>query len=304
MSVSPISWTAAGALVALLVLSHAPAAAQVDANLSSYTGKNAEGYLKPLQEGFGAALNDAWFRTAAIPKAGFQLNVELKSMFTKFGDEDRTFTAETEDGFFQGGQQNVSVEAPTVIGDTTAARVEGDNGTVAYMPGGLDVGSLGVAVPQVTIGGFMGTQAVLRYIAVDTGDAEVGDLSLFGFGVRHSISQYFMAPPVDIAASFFYQNFELGGNLVDATGISFGVQGSKNFGVLEPYLGLGYDTFSMSVEYESEAADEKLDVEFDDVSNLHITGGLGINLLSFLHLHGEINSSSQTSYALGLSLGN
>jgi hypothetical protein len=297
-------WAAAGLLGALLCMVAGPALAQVDTNLSSYTGKNAEGYLKPLQEGFGAALHDALFRTAAIPRSGLQVNVELKAMFTKFGDDDRTFTAETEEGFFQNGEQNVEVEdAPTVIGDTSAVRVEGDNNTAAYLPGGLDVESLGIAVPQLTVGGFMGTQAIVRYIAVDTGDAEIGDLDLLGLGLRHSISQYFMNPPVDIAAGFMWQHFELGENLVNATGIMFGAQASKSFGIVEPYLGLAYDTFSMNVEWESEVTDEKLDVDFEDESNLHITGGLGLNL-AFFHLHGEINSSSQTSYALGLSLGN
>lgn len=277
----------------------APALAQVEGNLSSYTGKNAEGYLKPIQEGFGSGLQDALFRSAYIPKTGPQLNVEVKAMFVMFGDDDKTFEATTEDGFLP----VTTVEAPTVIGATEAVVVPGDNGATAAFPGGFDIGSLALAVPQLTFGGFAGTQGVVRYIALDVGDAEIGDLSLIGLGARHSISQYFENSPVDLAGGIFWQQFKLGDDLIDATGFSVGVQGSRQYGVVEPYLGLSYDTFSMTVDYESEAVGEALSVDFDGVSSLHITAGLGLNL-SYLHLHGEISSASQTSFAFGLSVGN
>ena len=280
-----------------------PASAQIEGNLSSYTGENAEGYLKPLQEGFGAALHSGVFRSARVPTQGFHINVEVKMMLVRFGDDDRTFDAVAEEGFFPADPGDATVRAPTVIGDTTAAMVSGQGGTVAYFPGGFDVGSLAIAAPQITIGTFRGTQAILRYIAVDTGDAELGNLSLFGLGARHSISQYLRESPVDLAATVFWQKFKLGDDLVDATALAFGAQASRRFSVFEPYLGVAYDTFSMSVDYTSEAAAERLDVDFDGVSSLHITAGLGINL-SVVHLHGEIGTSSQTSYALGLSVGN
>ena len=277
----------------------APALGQIEGSLSSYTGQNAEGYLKPLQEGFGSALQDAWFRSAHVPKSGFHINVELKSMFVKFGDDDRTFMATTEEGFYP----ETTTKAPTVIGDTTAVEVNGTGGLTSYFPAGFDIGSLGVASPQITIGSLYGTQAVFRYIAVDTGDAEIGDLSLLGLGARHSISQYLTDPPVDISVGIFWQKFELGEDLIDATALSFGAQVGRRYGVVEPYLGLSYDTFGMSVKYESDAVDEVLDVDFDSESNLHITAGLGLNF-SVVHLHGELSSASQTSFAVGLSVGN
>jgi len=281
------------------VLPVASAHAQVEGNLSSYTGKNAEGYLKPLQEGFGSALQDALFRSAYIPRTGPQVNVGVNLMIVKFGDDDRTFDATTEEGFFP----ETAMEAPTVVGDTLAVRVDGDNATVAYFPGGFDIGSLAIAVPQITIGAYAGTQGILRYIAVDTGDADIGSLSLIGLGLRHSISQYFTNPPVDLAGSFFWQKFQLGDDLVDATSLCVGVQASREYSVFEPYVGLSYDTFAMSVDYETEVLDERISVDFDDASSLHITAGLGINL-SVVHLHGEVSSASQTSFALGLHVGN
>lgn len=294
-------WRIALVLLAATVLLPSPAHAQIEANLSKYTGQNAEGYLTPLKEGFGAALQAGLYRSAWIAEGKWQVNLDTKATFVKFADGDRTFTARTEEGFFPPSE----VEAPTVIGSGTAVTQSGQGGTVAVFPGGFDVGSMGLAVPQLTVGLPTGSQVLFRYIAVETGDADLGDLSLIGVGARHSISQYFAAPPFDLAAGVMWQSFELGRNLIDATALSFGVQASKRYSVLEPYVGLGMDSFGMSVEYEygSDTPPDKLSVDFDRTSDLHVLGGLGINL-KFVHLYGEIGHSSQTSYALGLSLGN
>jgi hypothetical protein len=161
-------------------------------------------------------------------------------------------------------------------------------------------------VPQVSIGTIRGTQAVARYVAFDTGDADIGNLSLIGFGLRHSISQYMQNPPVDLAIGGFYQKFKLGDNLIDSSALTFGAMASKRYSVLEPYVGLSYDSFKMSVDYDTSTTDPptRLSVDFGSSSTVRLTGGLGINLLKVIHLQGEINVASQTSYLLGLSVGN
>ena len=113
---------------------------------------------------------------------------------------------------------------------------------IAYAPG-FDINSFALAVPQVRIGAYKGTEAVIRYIALDVGDVELGSVSLIGVGGRHSISQC-MDPdfPVDIAAGLFWQKFTLGDELIDATAMTFGVQAGKRFpsgfAVIEPYCAL------------------------------------------------------------------
>lgn len=284
------------------LLAHSPARAQIEANLESYTGKNAEGYLTPLTEGFGSALQSGVFRSAAIPKDGFHINVEIKTSFITFGDDDKTFTAVAPEGFFLVGDPI----APTVVGSTESTPIPGQGGAMWYPPAGLDIGSLGLAVPQITIGSLAGTQGIFRYIAFDTGDAEIGSLSLLGLGARHSISQHFKSIPFDLAGGLLWQKFQVGDDLIDASAFSIGVQGSKRYSVLEPYASLSLDTFKMSVEYDykpSQGETEQLSLDFDQTSDVHFAGGLGINL-SVVHIHGEIGISNKTSYALGLSVGN
>jgi hypothetical protein len=291
-------------LACLLVL--APARAQIENNLSAYTGANAKGYLNPLKEAFGAALNSGFFRTADIPRSGLEINLEIKAMIVKFGDSDRTFNGRTEEGFVPAtGSAPAEATAPTVVGDTHAVLVPGAAGTGAVFPGGLNLKSLGLAVPQLTIGSVAGSQLVVRYVAFDTGDTEIGNLSLFGIGARHSISQYFEKLPCDIAGGLMYQKFKLGKSFIDTSALTVGVQASKKYSVVEPYLGLSLDTFDMSVKYNSDTSSPPthLNVKFDKGTNLHLTGGLGLNL-SVLHLSGEVDLASQTSFVLGLSVGN
>ena len=88
-------------------------------NLSSYTGRNAEGYLKPLQKALGQTLNSGIFMYAGVPKDGLSARLEIKGMIMSFKDEDRTFRATTEDYF--GDPQTVN--APTVIGDGKAVAI-------------------------------------------------------------------------------------------------------------------------------------------------------------------------------------
>lgn len=294
-------------IVALAV----PATAQVEDQLSAYTGRNSTGYLQPLADAFGAGLNDAFFRTAYIPPSKVRVSLEVLVMGVIFGDDDRTFSATTEQGFIP----ETTVSAPTIVGDGKAVIVNGQGGTSFAFPGGFDLNSFGLAVPQIRISSFRGTEAVIRYIAFNTGDAELGDLSLYGLGARHSISQYFDEDfPVDIAAGFLWQSFSVGENesgndLISTSAFTAGVQGSKRFpagfATFEPYTALSLDTFKMDVEYQADVdgTEVNVDVDFERDTSLHWTVGLSLNLVA-VAIYGEYNVASQNSFSLGVALGN
>jgi hypothetical protein len=220
----------------------------------------------------------------------------------KFNDSDRTFQAKAEAGFL--GPTDTA-EAPTVVGDEKAVVLDGYGGSQFIFPGGLDLSSFALPVPQLTVGGIMGSQVLVRWIAFDTGDSEVGNIKLFGIGARHSISQYLPASPVDIAAGFTWQSFKVGDDLIDSKAFSIGAQASKRWAVLEPYVGLGIDRFSMTTDYDYLAGGEtrRVHVDFGSDSNVHLSGGLGVNL-GFFHLFGEVGTAGRTIFATGFSLGN
>lgn len=297
------------ALLCFLLLSAAipaPVPAEIDDQLSAYTNKNAEGYLAPLADAFGSSLNSGLFRSARIPE-GVHVSLEMMAMVVFFGDDDRTFRATTEGNFLP----EQTVDAPTVVGSGNSFPVTGNGGTTYIFPGGFDLHRFGLVVPQLRVGSFMGTEALLRYFALETGDDDLGKLSLFGFGVRHSISQYLgPIPLLDLSAGFFWQKFKLGENdrgddLLSSTAFSIGVQASKDFGIVQPYAGLSMDYFSMDVEYDSDVSgiSEPISFDYSSDASARLTAGFALNFL-FLHLNTEYNIANQNSLSFGVALGN
>ena len=287
--------------VALLVLAAAalygaPAGAQLEDNLGAYTDDTAEGYLKPLQEAFGQSLNSNFFTTAAIPLTGFRARLEVRAMSVMFEDEDDFFDATTGGDF----SPEQTVEAPTAVGPGGSVVVTGDGGTAYVFPGGFDLKSFTIGVPQLTIGGVAGTEAMIRWIAVDLGDSDFGELSLLGLGLRHSISQYMPAAPLDLAVAGYYQSFKIGDDFIDSKATSIGLQASKSLGVLVPYGGVAYDMSSMTVQYTATSGAEEREVELDmdSESTFHLTLGVGAQL-GVVHL----NASGELAQRMGFSVG-
>jgi len=294
---------AAAAALILATLAVAPAQAQLEANLGAMTEENVKGYLSPFPTALSATMNSAIFRSGYIAKDKLQFQVGVHAMAVTFDDEDRLYTPTTPPDF----SSDQSIQAPTVIGSTQYAEQFGDGGAVQYYPGGFDIQQLTVAAPQISIGGFMGTQLVARWFAYDIGDeaedADFGEFKLFGIGVQHSISQYVPTMPFDLAIGGFYQNFEIGEDLLDSTGLHLNATASKRFSLLEPYIGIGYDQYDLTVRYDSEEFDgDEIEVEFDTESNFHFTAGSQLHL-GPVHLHGEYNAAAETSFAVGLGVG-
>jgi hypothetical protein len=303
-------WCGLVALVLAAVLA-VPVAAQVEDQLSAYTGENATGYVQPLADSFGATLNSGFFRTAYIPTTGPRISVELLVMGLYFSDDQRTFPATTE-GMFLPEQ---TAAAPTIVGSNHAMIIDGSGGAKYAFPGGLDMDSFGMLAPQLRIGALFGTEAVFRYAVVNTGDSEIGDLNLLGLGARHSVSQYFGKMfPVDLAIGFIWQSFTVGENsrgedLIDSDALSIGVQASKRlpfgFATFEPYTALSYDSFQMTLDYDSDATGttEPIKVDFDRQNTGHWTFGLNFNLV-IASLYAEYNVASTSSFGFGLAVGN
>jgi hypothetical protein len=295
-------------LVLATTLATSPAGAQVEDQLSSYTGANAEGYLLPLAEAFGATLNSGFYRSAYLPTAGFHIGFEVLVMGLYFSDSQGTFDATTEGAFIP--QQTVT--APTIVGPGEAVVIStGQGGTSYAFPGGLNLNSFAMLAPQLRISSFLGTEFVGRYAKVKSGDAELGDVTLWGLGGRHNISQYLGETfPFDLAVGLIYQNFSAGenaqgNNLIASNAISVGVHGSKRlpagFLTFEPYTALSYDSFGMTVDYENET-EGQLKVDFDRMNNVHWTLGLNLNLI-FTNLFAEYNVAGTNSFAAGIALG-
>jgi hypothetical protein len=291
-------------LVGLAVVAMAaPAAADLNDKLGALTGDNAKGYLGPLPKALSATLNSAVFQTGKVPKRGINFTIGVHVMGVNLKDEDRTFTPKDPAGF----QSVTPTPVPTIIGGSESVAVDGQGGTVLNYPGGLDTKTFTIAAPELTIGSVFGTRAVVRWFAMDLKDSDLGKIELFGFGGQHSISQYVPSLPADVAVGAFYQTFKIGDGLLDTKAFHVDVTASKALGVkglvkLEPYVGIGYDTFSMDVSYTQTDPPDHIGVSMDRQSNAHFTVGAQLTLAA-VKLHGEFNAAANTGAAIGLSVG-
>jgi hypothetical protein len=261
---------------------------------STYEGENGREYMQPLGDCFGAALNSGLNQSAKISHSGFHIRIGLHAMTAFVAEDQKTFMAQTQ-GDFSPAQ---TVEAPTVFGSTEGASVAGVAGTGYLFPGGLDVQRLPIAVPQITLGSFKGTEVMFRFIQMDLDD-NFKELSLTGYGVRHSISQYFAAFPIDLTASIFLQKFKVG-DIVNADALYYGLQASRRFGIITLYGGMGLGSSTTTIEYELDSATDPQIISFDLKSGtaLRVNAGL-LFQLGPLFIHSDYQLGPQNVLALG-----
>jgi len=266
--------------------------------VSKYTSANGAGYMQPLADAFGGNLNSGFYHGARIKTFGFHIYIGVETMTALIADDQKTFTAKTEEPFYK----PQTTEAPTIFGSVKGAAVTGEGGTVFNFPGGLDISKLPLAVPQVSVGSILGTEATVRFVKAKIDD-NIGEVKLFGFGAQHSLSQYFKDFPIELAAGFLIQKFEVG-NIVEANTKYFGLQGSYSRSILTLYGGAGIasTTLDIAYDYKSGAGTETIKFGLEAENAARFTAGVALNLL-VLKLHADYNFGAQNVVALGLGFG-
>ncbi len=302
-----------GGILLLAAVLFLPCASQagdgaVQNQISVYTGANAEGYLQPLVNAFGAALNSSFGYSAYIPASSFHISLEAPVMGVLFGDDDRTFNATTESGF----QPAKTMSVPTVVGDGKAVIVSGSGGAQFAFPGGLDLNSFGLVVPQFRVSSLKGTEAVIRWIAFEQGDADLGKVALFGIGARHDIAQYLGdAPVLDLAVGILWQSFDVGetaggDDFVSTSAFATQVQASKRtplgFMTFEPYAALAFENLSVDVAYEDSNGAAQA-ISLDGENSVRFTFGAGFNFAAG-HVWADYSVANTNNFSFGLALGN
>ena len=281
----------AGALV--LLNASGRSESSLEKTLKLYSKDEVKGYIQPIADLFGANMQAGWFHSAAIPTTGLNFTVSIVGMGAVVSDDQKSYSATSPFG-----------------GSYKTATVFGGQGGTATGPGGLQYqGSGGVinaslfplASPQVRIGSIYGTEVALRWLpTVKAGD--LGDISFFGIGVRHSISQYLMEFPVDLAAGFAYSKFSVG-DLLDFKGLSIGAQASKKLALLTLYSGLAWEKTTLNLKYTpSPVGNAAVDIDLDGANNFRFTVGAGLDLF-ILTVFADATFGSVTNYSGGVAFG-
>jgi hypothetical protein len=260
--------------------------------------KNIIGFTKPLATTLGSGINSAEFYSAYIPKS-FGFSISLRAMLISIPNKQLTFTPELPEGYI------IDEPSPTFWGAKGGVSYLGTDGYIS-MPGGIDEKLIPLVMPQITAG-FMGTEVLLRFIPkIKTGQEE---LSLWGVGISHSISQYIPSIPLSIAIQAMYNKLKLS-DIVDGTNFAVNAHVSKSFGLFTTYSGLQYESSKFNLNYTlkgdinsgdlSLRIDRKISAEVKGDNNFRFILGGALNL-SVIVINADVNLGSQIVITSGLS---
>jgi hypothetical protein len=261
-----------------------------------YTDANGQSYMQPLADAFGANLNSGLFHNTYIQKNGFQLYLGFAVMNATIPDRSKTFKGTTQGSF----SPQQTLEVPTIFGKSEITTIDGEGGTSYAFPGGLDLNSLPLAVPHLTVGALFYTDATFRWAAYDIGE-DVGKVELLGWGLRHRLDQYLPVKPVHMAAGFYMQQFSVG-DVVDASGWVANLQAAYQWKLITFYGGLGYENSSLDIQYTFEEDDSRVDFDLTGDNTIRATLGLTFNL-GPVKLHADYALARQSLLTAGVGLG-
>ncbi len=207
-------------LVVILSTATFKANAQDDGINDLFTGNAADvnkllnAYTAPLFKGFGNSLNGGWTNTAKT-LGPLKFNVRVSATVSMIADKDKSYNLNTLG--LQYIKPTGSPIAPTFGGDEnlkTGIQIsdpsDPNNPLKKYnttLPSGV---TQYVPAPQIqlTMGVLKNTDVTLRLIPTTKITDDVGSVGMFGFGVKHSITQYLgkadKIVPFDLAVAVGY----------------------------------------------------------------------------------------------------
>lgn len=278
-------------LAMVLTIAGRASAVDFAKELQKLAAENGKGYVGPFATAFGTAMNSGLYHTAKphglggfdisfkmalvtvpddalnfefdmarvpFPYAGGQIDLDGNILYsdrntaTVFGESEiDTFTttaASTEAAF----RQALSDQAFADFSSTH--NWETVSSSIPDLPGlgGIDISTLPLIIPQISVGLIMDTEVMLRFFPEINID-KIGDVKFLGFGIKHGIDQWIPIPmfPVNITAQFVWQKLEIG-ELLTSKHTAFNIQASKKLGIgisITPYVGLGTESSTLDVSY-------------------------------------------------------
>lgn len=292
-----------GVLALAAVASAADAQTKFETIIQSYTAGTIEGYVQPLADLTVANLNIGFFHSARIPRNRLGVSFDAVALGSPVTDAQKTYTANTPPGF-----NPQTFQTATIFGGTGTTVNHATIAGVSYRgsDGFIDAAYFPAAVPQLTVGGIFGTEVSARYFTsslIGIDEQDFPELKFRGFGVRHSISQYFPLFPVDVAVSVSTSSLTWG-DMVDLDATAFGAQVGKSFSVLSVYGGIQNESGTMGLSYTSTNPMQTapVNVDVDVKSNVRFTAGALLKF-GFLNLFGDAGFGDVTTFAGGFRLG-
>jgi hypothetical protein len=271
----------------------------VESALAAMGEENVKGYMQPFADLYGANMNSGYFRTAKVPLAGFTFEFDIIVMGAMVGDSEKKYMATTPAGFTPS-----TFESATVLGDKGGLVTDTPTGlSFRAADGVFNTGLLPLATPQIKVGSLFGTEFLGRFGYIPKLGDDFESTTLWAIGARHNISQWFGVLPLDLSAGIYYSSVTTG-DLIDFKGLMIGAQASKEFGIATIYGGLGYQTSTLDLKYDSTvpSAPGNVSLSLDGENTVAFTVGAGLSFGVF-KIFADINVGSVTNLSGGIGFG-
>ncbi len=288
-------------------------------------------YIAPLGHSIGNNLNSGWYNTGQAHRLG-RFDIRFAVPVTFVGEDERYFSFDPDD---YEGLSLVDVEdnkSPTLFGSTDEGPEVFFDGTedmdttfTMNLPPGIGIGYFPLVPPvlQLNVGLFKDTEVKIRY--VPKAELEGFSTGLYGFGLKHGISQYipvFDRLPLDLSLIGTYANmssaFDLDYNSPDnsvndqkldisASAYSANLVASTKLPIITFYGGLRYmysnTQFLVLGDYDvgPSVFVDPVDSEFER-SQVGLNAGIRLKL-GFLCLFVDGTLANYSSVTGGISLG-
>lgn len=263
------------ALVAGLALAAGAQAQEeesIEDRITTLAADNARLYSHPVSSGFAAGLSSGWF-SSARPMDVLGIEVSVRASGSLIPDDDTTFepvlpeTAELDGQTFSDPYRSTLDRTPTAAGAGPGTvleprgefrdSIESDptlqpEDFEVPFPEGFDIPAVPMAVLQGSVGLPLATEATLRFIPSIELHPDVGSVSSFGAGLKHSVSQWFPGEfPLDVAVEGGFQSFDVG-DYVSASAQHYSLIVSRDVGLLTLYGSGGVESSEVDVSYTFE----------------------------------------------------
>lgn len=197
-----------------------------------------EQYLIPATDGAVYQASSAWMNSAK-KKKDWQISVGIHANTFKVPNSDRSFIINNSDFKFLKLENGTSAEVPTALGNGDTFYLVGDLGSQQVrlkIPKGVDQEYITYPYIDASFALPSGTEIIGRFS--NKTDLKRGDYQVYGFGVKHNLSQYFPkleAKKIHIAAMSFYSNEDISFDFLDVN-TSYGNLGINNLnGLVDTY---------------------------------------------------------------------
>ncbi len=294
-------------------------------DLGSTLGKVAqpygEAYVAPAVNAFGMDLNSGLFHTAHVGGMlpfGLNLYVGVQVGNTLISSSDKTF-----DLTYRGTTQILGVPdsatftvtgAPTIFGSKQAGTLKvtpdnypQDSISTSTIGGLVNTSMAPLPIPQLGLGSLFGTDVMVRWLP-PIKISNYGKLQLFGWGLRHSISQYIPLIPIDIAVQLGFQNFSIkdtaGNNVFKASTFAANLEVSKTFAIITLYGGLQVESSKVDINYTfTPSGQSPQSISFSLSGKNKFRALVGLNLgLGPLTINADYNLGSVNAVNAGLGI--